>query len=97
MILYRDTIVHIFFDKLNMKEVVMTTHIRESYHATSTLNESNYQINKLWCSLNLIALRVEYFTFEEGVPSDHRVSYVEFPLMKISSKTDNIIKTIDQT
>ena len=59
--------------KLHMKETILTTYIGTPPLATNILNESNYPIGCIWCSLGLTALRAGYSKFKADIPSDHRV------------------------
>lgn len=44
------------FGELYMKEEILTTHIGINSPTTNILNESNYPIEGIWCSLGLTAL-----------------------------------------
>ena len=48
------------------------------------------QINGIWCSLELKALRGGYSKFKEGIPSDHRVLWVEFQLTELFGSPETI-------
>ena len=54
------------------------------------------QINGIWCSLELTALRGGYSKFKEGIPPDHSVLWVEFQLTELFEPTDNIVKNVIQ-
>ena len=79
------------FGKLYMKEAMFTIHSGSSPPATNIRNESNYPIDGIWCSLGLTALRGGYSKFKEGIPSDHRILWVEFQLTQLFGSTDTIV------
>ena len=59
--------------------------------ATNIRNEINYPRDSIWCSLGWRALRGGYSKFIEGIPSDHRVLWVEFQLTEFFGSTDTIV------
>ena len=86
-----------FFEELNMKEAILTIHSGSSPPSTTIRNESNTPIDGIWCSLGLTAQRGGYSKFKEGIPSDHRVLWVEFQLTEFFGSTDTIVKKSDTT
>ena len=83
-----------FFGGLHTKVVLSTTRAWAPPPTTNILNESNYPIDGICYSLGLISLRPEYSKLKEGIPSDHRMSWVEFPLIVLFEANDNITKKV---
>ena len=46
--------------------------------------------------MGLTALRGGYSKFKEGIPSDHRLLWVEFPLTTLFGLMDNIVKKVSK-
>ena len=80
-----------FLGELHMKETMLTIHSGSSPPATNIRNESNCPIDGIWCSLGLTVLRGGYSKFKEGIPSDHRILWVEFQLTELFGSTDIIV------
>ena len=79
-----------------MKEAILTIHSGSSLPATTIRNASNISINGIWYSLELASLRGEYSKFKEGIPSDHRVLWVEFQLTDLFGSPDKIVEIVIQ-
>ena len=82
-----------FFGELHMKEAILVINSGTYPSDTNIQNESNYPIDGIWCSLGLTALRGGCSKFKEGIPSDHRVLWVEFQLTTLFRSTDIIVKS----
>ena len=76
-----------------MKEAILTIHSRSSPPATTIRNTSNISINEIWCSLGLASLRGEYSKFKVGIPSDHKVLWVEFQLTDLFGSPEKSLKS----
>ena len=83
-----------YIGELYMKEAILTIHPGTSHPVTNIRNASNYPIDGIWCSLGLTALRGGYLNFKEGIPSDQRMLWVEFPLTELFGSTNNTTKNL---
>ena len=83
-----------FFEELNMKEAIQSLHCGQRPPVTNILNDSEYPIDGIWCSIGLTATRAGYSKFREGIPSDHRVLWVEFVLQEVFGSSDKINKKV---
>ena len=72
----------------------MTTYTGKTSLITNILNESNYPIDSIWCSLGLIELRAGYSKFKDGILSDLRVLWAKFPFIEGFGANDNITKKV---
>ena len=75
-----------------MKEAILTIYSGSSPPSTTIHNASNTPIDGIWCSLGLTAIRGGYSNSKEGIPSDHRVLWVEFQLIDLFGSCDTIVK-----
>ena len=85
-----------FFDELNMKEAILNIHSGSPPPSTTIRNESNTPIDGIRCSLGFTAQRGGYSKFKVGIPSDHRVLWVEFQLTAFFGSPGTIVKKVIQ-
>ena len=77
-----------------MKEVIQSIYRGQRPPATNILNESQYSIDGIWYSIGLTTRRRSYSKFGEGIPSDHRVLWVDFFLNDVFGSSDKIVKVV---
>ena len=75
-----------FFDELNMKETIFTTYTGKGTSTTNLFNQSNYLIDGIQYISGSTVISAGCSKFKESIPSDHRILWVEFPLMDIFGK-----------
>ena len=75
-----------------MKEAILSTHTGKSSPTTNLLNESQYQIDGIWCNLVLTTTRAGYSKFKENTSLDHRVLWIKFLLMEVFGTKEKNVK-----
>ena len=83
-----------YFEELKLEETIQSIHCGQRLSATNILNDSHYPIDGIWCIIGLTATRAGYSKFEEGIPSDDRVLWVEFVLQDVFGSSDKINKRV---